>query len=426
MMTNGASQNLKRILVLSNRYYPHYKGGYSLECKAITDELIKRGYNVQILTSNWQIPKRRVDGNVYRLLHIRESVSQHPLYRRWQHLHWALISRIDYGIARRLIQSLSPDIVYVWNMGHLSLSPLVAAQDLDLPLVFALADYWLLQHYRVLCLEPNRCKRSYRLFVHGLKLFDPIRFPYFIANNPVLKHHYVKAGFPAEHISVIPAGLQTHFILDTPSPSADRPTIELLYAGRLSEEKGIPYAIQTVALLDQELTSELGKPAHLDIVGAGGPSYERHLRELVASLNLEQKVRFIGKLPQEELINRYQHYDAVLMPYTWVEPFGGISIEAMAQGACVIASDHGGPAEIITHRHDGLLVPPKDPRAIAQAVIDLVQHQDLRDHIRHAAIATVRERYALDKVGDQVEAYLNAALADHQRRNREKQTLCAS
>ncbi len=425
MATQKSFPNLKRILVLSNRYYPHYKGGYSLQCKAIVDELINREYDVQILTSNWQVDKGQIDGNVYRLLHIRESAKQHPLSRRWQHFQRAFISRIDYRIARRLILSLSPDIIYIWNMGHLSLSPLAAAQDLGLPLVFTLADYWLLQCYQELCLEPNRYKRNYRLFIHGLKYFDPIQCPYSIVTNPILKHHYVKAGFPTEHLAVIPAGLQNHFILDTLSPPADRSTIELLYAGRLSKEKGIPYAIQTVALLNQDLRSELDMPVRLDIVGAGDSSYERHLRELVASLDLQQTVRFVGKLSQDELIDRYKCYDAVLMPYTWVEPFGGITIEAMAQGTCVIASDHGGPAEIITHRHDGLLVPPKDPRAIAQAVIDLIQNQDLREHIRHAAIATARERYSLDKVGDQVETYLNAALADHHR-NQERQSKCAS
>jgi glycosyltransferase involved in cell wall biosynthesis len=420
MTTEGLSPALKRILVLSNRYYPYYKGGYSLECKAITDELINRGYDVHVLTSNWHAPKKQVDGNIYRLLHIREPAGRHPLYRRWKDLQWALTNPTDYRTAHRLMQSLAPDIVYVWNMGHLSLSPLAAAQDLGLPLVFALADYWLLKRYRELYLEPNQLKRAYRLLIHGLKSFNPLQFPYLIVNNPVLKQYYVKAGFPAEHISVIPAGLQAHFILDTPHAVANRSTIELLYAGRLSKEKGVDLAIRTVALLNQELASELDRPVHLDIVGAGDPSYVGYLQELAASLDLQQAVRFIGKLSQEELIDRYKHYDAVLMPYIWVEPFGGVSIEAMAQGTCVIASDHGGPARNITHGHDGLLVPPEDPRAIARAVIDLVQDGDLRDRIRHAAVATVRKHYSLDKVGDQVEAYLNATLAKHHLLNRKE------
>lgn len=413
MITTGRSPELKRILVLSNRYYPYYKGGYGLRCKSITDELIKRGYDVHVLTSNWHAPKKQTNGNIHRLLHVRKPVRRNPFHRRWQHLQWALTSRIDYRIARRLMQTLAPDIVYVWNMGQLSLSPVAAAQALGSLLVFDLGDYWLLRRYQELCLEPDQRKRSYRLFIHGIKSFDPSQFSHILTNSKALKQRYVEAGFPAEHISIIPRGLQAHFILDTPHPVADCPTIELLHAGRLTEAKGAHLAIQTVALLTRELASELGKPVHLDIVGEGDPSYVHHLQELVVSLELQQTVRFVGKVSQEELFDLYKRYDAVLIPSIWVEPFGGVAIEAMAQGTCVIASERGGPAEHITHGQDGLLVPPEDPRAMARAVIALVQDRNLRDRIRYAAIATVREHYAIEKVGDQVEAYLNTALAKH-------------
>ncbi|MCP4536931.1 MAG: glycosyltransferase family 4 protein [Chloroflexi bacterium] len=413
MATQKSFSNLKRILVLSNLYYPYVKGGYELQCKTITDELVNRGYDIQVLTSDWQASEKKIDGNIHRLLRIREAASQHPLYRRWQHLQWALISRINHRIAYRLMQTLDPDIVFAWNMGRISLGPLAAAQELGLPLVFNLSDYWLLQRHQELCLEPNRHKKNYRLFIHGLASFDSSQFPYLLTLSEVLKQQYIKVGLPGEHISVIPWGLPSHLIQDMPHSATQRSTVELLYAGRLSKEKGVDLAIRTVAMLNQELASELDRPVHLDIVGAGDASYERYLQELVVSLDLQQAVRFVGKLSQDELIARYKRYDAVLMPHIWVEPFGGVSIEAMAQGTCVIASDHGGPAEIITHGKDGLLVPPEDPSAMARAVIGLVQNQDLKDYIRHAAIATVRERYSLDKVGDQVEAYLNAALADH-------------
>ena len=81
----------------------------------------------------------------------------------------------------------------------------------------------------------------------------------------------------------------------------------------------------------------------------------------------------------------------------------------------LVASDRGGPAEIITHEQNGLLVKPEDPAAIARAVVNLAQNRDLANRIRHAAIATVRERYSLDKVGDQVEAYLKTVLATYRR-----------
>jgi glycosyltransferase involved in cell wall biosynthesis len=322
------------------------------------------------------------------------------------------------------MQALSPDVVYVWNMSRLSLGPLGAAQNLGFPLVFDLGDYWLLTGYQVLCAESNHRKREYRLFVHGLKSFNPFEFTHILTHSEVLRQCYVEAGFPANHVSVIPRGLPARVIQDTPPAAAQHSAIELLFAGRLTEAKGVHLAIQTVALLNGELGAELDRSARLNIVGEGDPSYVQRLQNLVESLGLQQAVRFIGKVTQEELFDLYKHHDAVLIPSIWVEPFGRIAIEAMSQGTCVIASERGGPAEIVTHGHDGLLVPAEDPHAMGRAVVELVRDENLRDRIRHAAIATVRQRYVLDRVGDQVEAYLNAALTAHHR-NQDRQSVCA-
>ncbi len=408
----------QKILIISNRYPPYFQGGYDLRCKSVADGLKERGYDVQVLTSDWQAPKRQTTGNVHRLLHIREPASHQALYQRWQHVQWALTGRVDYDVTRHLLQAWRPDIVYVWNMGHLSLAPLAAVQELGVPVVFDLGDYWLLQRHQELVQESDWRKRTYRLWVQGIKSFDTSRFTHILVNSTILKQQYIASGFSPEHIEVIPRGLPAHFILDTPCPISPRSTYQFLCAGRLSEAKGIHLAIQTIALLNHPMAGELGKPAQLDIVGDGTPAYMQSLYGLASSLGLQQAIRFVGKVSQEELIDSYKHYDAVLIPSVWVEPFGGITIEAMAQGTCVIASERGGPAEHIVHGRNGILVPPEDPRAMALAVVNLMQDDDLRDRIRRAAIATVRERYALDKVCDQVEAYLEQALIEHHHNTR--------
>ncbi len=413
------STRLKRILVLSDYYYPYYKGGYGLRCKAVTDELRERGYEMYVLTSRWRASEmRQPEDYVYRLLHIQRPEGQHALYRRFRHVEWALMSRIDRRIARRVIRELDPDIVYVWNMANLSLAPLAPALALEKPLVFDLGEYWLLRRYKEICLEPNGLKRNYRLFINGLTVFDPMTFSHLLTNSEVLKQGYVEAGFPPVHITVIPRGLQAKFILDAPPPPLSDSTVRLLYAGRLTEAKGVHLAIQAVAMLHQELSEALGRSVSLDIIGEGeDEAYAQELRELVASLGAQDIVYFVGRIDQEALIDRYKSYHAVLFPAIWVEPFGGVVAEAMAQGTCAIASDRGGPAELITHGHDGLLVEPEDPRAIAEAVVDLVQHPGLLQHIRQNAVATVREHYTIEHIVDRVEDYLNKAWLAHSRRS---------
>lgn len=409
-----------RILFLSNRYPPHYKGGYGLRCQSVAEELARRGHAIQVLASNWRKEGTPTDRSgpvpVHRRLHIRAPISPHPLRRRGQHLRWAIAARQDYRIARRLMRSLAPDLVYVWNMSHLALSPLAAAQDLGLPLVLDLGDYWLLQRYRELQAEPDARRRRYRLWVHGLRSFDLARLPHILVNSRTLRRQYIRAGFPPAQLTVIPRGLPAALIRETPPPLPPRPTVELLYAGRLTEAKGAHLAIRAVALLHGEMAAELGRPARLDLIGAGEADYERRLRRLVADLGLAPVVRFLGPLPQQQLIERYGRYDALLLPSIWVEPFGGAALEAMSQGTCVIASDRGGPAELIEHGRSGLLVPPEDPAALAQAVVSLARDAARRDRIRRAALAAVRAGYTLEQVGDRLESYLQTVLAAHRRR----------
>lgn len=414
--TEQKKGRLTRILILSNHYPPHYKGGYGLRCQSVTEELARRGYEIQVLTSDWHTgarPTRRVEtsGGVltHRLLHIRQPISPHPLRRRGQHLRWAVAARRDYRTAYNLMRSLAPDLVYVWSMSHLALSPLAAAQDLNLPLVFDLGDYWLLQRYQELQAEPDARRRRYRLWIHGLSSFDLSCFPHILVNSRTLKHQYTQAGFPAAQLTVIPRGLPAAWIRETPPPLPPRPHLQLLYVGRLTEAKGAHLAIEAVALLNGERAADLGRPAHLDLVGTGEADYQERLRRQVADRGLARVVRFLGRLPQQDLMARYGGYDALLLPSVWVEPFGGAALEAMAQGTCVIASDRGGPAELIRHGQTGLLVPPEDPAALAQAVLSLAHDPARRDRIRRAAIAAVRAAYTLEQVGDRVEAYLQSA-----------------
>jgi glycosyltransferase involved in cell wall biosynthesis len=79
--------------------------------------------------------------------------------------------------------------------------------------------------------------------------------------------------------------------------------------------------------------------------------------------------------------------DAFVLSSLW-EGFGNVIVEAMACGVPVIATDcpHG-PAEIITHRKNGLLVPPADSRAMATAILELLQDQPMRRRLAAAGQA---------------------------------------
>jgi glycosyltransferase involved in cell wall biosynthesis len=104
-------------------------------------------------------------------------------------------------------------------------------------------------------------------------------------------------------------------------------------------------------------------------------AYLEKLHGLVAKLDLHTSVRFLGE--REDVPAVLGGIDTLLVP-SWEEPFGRTVIEAMAMRVPVIATNVGGPAEVITNGHDGLLLAPRKPQAWAEAITALIERPELR------------------------------------------------
>jgi glycosyltransferase involved in cell wall biosynthesis len=100
-----------------------------------------------------------------------------------------------------------------------------------------------------------------------------------------------------------------------------------------------------------------------------------------------------------------------LFPSRWEEPGGGTILEAMARGLPVIASSRGGALDVIRDGKNGLMVPADDPTALAEAILRLIQNDNLVQKIRHEAIKTIRDRFTLERVVDLDLQYIERVLA---------------
>lgn len=180
----------------------------------------------------------------------------------------------------------------------------------------------------------------------------------------------------------------------SPSPIPFSPPIILLL-GRLSSEKGFETAIAAFDLLKQN-----GSNALLWIAGSGP---ERpFLEHLVKQARLEYAVRFTGEILRDgdrvaEMINQA----TFVVMTSYLEAFGLVALEAMQMGRPVIASNVGGLPEIVAPGQRGLLVPPRDPQSLFQAMQRLLENPEeilqmgkcarqwalqnyrLEDHIHH-------------------------------------------
>jgi glycosyltransferase involved in cell wall biosynthesis len=130
------------------------------------------------------------------------------------------------------------------------------------------------------------------------------------------------------------------------------------------------------------------------------------LRRLVDALGLTAAVRFTGE--RADVPDILAAVDALLAPSVG-EPFGRTVIEAMAMGTPVIASDDGGPAEIVEHRVTGLLAPPEDPDRWAESIADVLSDRDAARARAARARAVVSERYGAAAHARAMEAILAGA-----------------
>jgi glycosyltransferase involved in cell wall biosynthesis len=175
------------------------------------------------------------------------------------------------------------------------------------------------------------------------------------------------------HYSVISASFNKDIIVRR-MDACTHPQVHILYVGVLDERKGIIYLIEAVKKM-----RDTSIDARLTIVGGGwGKSSEENVRTLVNQYALNDFVHFAGWIPfGDALFESYKKADIFIFP-TLYDIQGKVTLEAMAFGVPVIASDVGGVSSVVIHEHNGLLVQPKSPEAIYDAALRYIKDDTLR------------------------------------------------
>ncbi|MEX1113533.1 MAG: glycosyltransferase family 4 protein [Patescibacteria group bacterium] len=183
---------------------------------------------------------------------------------------------------------------------------------------------------------------------------------------------------------------------------SDRPERRLVFAGRLVEEKGAHLAIAAAKRVRWPLRI-IGPRTFQTLTDTG--YWERQVEPL-----LDSRIRYAGFLPPAKLAEEYSRAAAVLMPIDWEEPFGLVSVEAMACGTPVIGFRRGALPEIIKDGTTGFLV--DDVAGMVQA-IRRVQEIDRTACRRH-----VERHFTADMmVGRYEDLYFDLARARRKRRS---------
>jgi len=178
------------------------------------------------------------------------------------------------------------------------------------------------------------------------------------------------------YYTVIPNGVDLeHFSPDLlPIDEFCDGKVNILFVGRLEKRKGLNYLLEAYQQAKQEIPN-----SRLIVVGPGTRlrhKYEKHIMR-----HGIKDVVFTGHVSYDELPRYYKTADIFCAPATSGESFGIVLLEAMAVGKPIIASNIAGYASLLNHGVDGLLVPPRDKRSLAQALISLMADESLRNQM---------------------------------------------
>jgi D-inositol-3-phosphate glycosyltransferase len=207
----------------------------------------------------------------------------------------------------------------------------------------------------------------------------------------------VRMGADSERISVVPCGVDPVLFRPWGCAFPRTPGLQrLVVISRLVPRKGVGTTITALA-----------RVPGTELVVAGGPDASdlrsdpqaRRLMDLAERFGVADRVRLLGRLTHTQLPALLRSADAaVCVP--WYEPFGIVPLEAMACGVPVVASAVGGLTDTVVDGETGLLVPPRDADAVAEAARALLADAERRKAMGAAGYRRVRSRYTWSKVAD--------------------------
>ncbi|WP_226702301.1 glycosyltransferase [Microbulbifer elongatus] len=184
----------------------------------------------------------------------------------------------------------------------------------------------------------------------------------------------------SERISTekIPMGIAVYTVSEdeAQSETGNQDQFTVLFAGRVSDEKGVIFLCEAFLLLKRRTTNTTRK---IKLIIAGSGPAEEEVRKFITENDLEDSIELKGWLSHPELHTLYRYADVLVGPSItlengWQEAFGLVFAECLSTGTPVIATRTGGISDIVEDSVSGFLVPERDPAAICEKLLYLLSN----------------------------------------------------
>lgn len=434
-----------RVLLTVHQFLPKYAFGTERLTYDLGRELLRRGHEVSVLTTDHASPSLPHDttwdyeygGLRVRVIGVRLPETPNPL--RYEYDNPRMAEHL-----RAYMEETRPDLVHVVHAGRLSGSVIPTAKSFGAPTVFTATDFWSLCrviHLRradtgELCEGPNRmgtnCMRCYIARAGGPQatrdrllarpewqlgaLSAASRAPVIrntrhmwrtravvertgslrravnaadvvLAPTRLNRELLISNGISPSRIRLSPYGIDTSDVLTAPRSPVHPETLRVGYIGSLARHKGADVLVRAF----REVPKTLMK-AELKIYGdpSRDPAYFRELRELAGN---DPRVSFLGTFEGERIGWVLSEIDVLVVPSAWYENTPLVVYFAFASGTPVVATNLGGLSEAIVNGKNGLLFEMGDARDLNGQLLRFFLEPDLLATLRDgiSPVRTARE-----------------------------------
>jgi glycosyltransferase involved in cell wall biosynthesis len=198
-------------------------------------------------------------------------------------------------------------------------------------------------------------------------------------------------GISPKNVEIIGNGVDTD-IFNPGHVDLDRSKPYFFTAGRLSYRKGLEDLLQCAVIVIRRF------PNVRFMIAGSGP-LETYLKKEIVKLNLKDHVILVGHISeQKKMIDLYQRASAYIHAAHY-EGLPTVLLEAMACGRPVISTAVSGSLDVLTNEYNGLLIPPKNPALMAEAIERILLNPDFAESLGKTAYLTIKERFSWHVVG---------------------------
>jgi len=248
-------------------------------------------------------------------------------------------------------------------------------------------------------LFPYHSKWNFSTLVKNLKAADKIA-----STSEAMKLQTESLYQPNKEIAITPFGVDCDKF--QPDPQRVSKKLRIGTIKTMSQTYGISYLMEAFAIARDHGLQD----AELILVGDGHQMGE--LKELAQKLRIEDSVQFIGAIPHDEVPKWLNTFD-IFIALSNSESFGVAIIEASACAVPVIVSNVGGLPEVVVQGETGYIVPPRNPQAAAESIIELASNHQLRQKMGDKGRQFVLKNYEWEENVDRMELLYQDVLKEY-------------